>query len=215
MEKRTIERYRKRSILFHWVHAASFLILVFTGAYMFLPGIGYAGGYYIGIVHRIAAVLFIGVPVLNSLSEPNKALGFVKETLIWSKDDLKWLIAAPNYYFGGSEERMPPQGHVNTGQRMWQLVVMGTGFVFLVTGIILWFFKWSIPINVYEWILFIHGIAFIIVFAMFLAHFYMGVLHPRFRESLRSMLDGKVSPAYAKQHYRKWYDKIINNHRNQ
>jgi formate dehydrogenase subunit gamma len=213
MADRTVERYKKRTVILHWVHSASFVALILTGAVSFLPGTGPVGGGAVGIVHRIAAVLFTGVPALQAILEPKTALGFVKEAFAWGKDDLKWFLAAPGYYFGGPEGEMPTQGRVNAGQRLWELIILATGAIFLTTGTVLWFFRWSVPIYVYQWALFVHGIAFVTVFAMFLVHLYVGVLHPRFRESLRSMLDGKVSPSYAKRHYRKWYDRIAgNNH---
>jgi formate dehydrogenase subunit gamma len=213
VEDRTIERYKRRSVLLHWVHSASFVALILTGSVSFLPGTGPVGGGAIGILHRIAVVVFVAIPALHSVLEPRTALGFVKEAFAWGRDDLKWFLAAPGYYFGGPEEGMPAQGRVNAGQRLWELVILVTGLIFLGTGTILWFFRWSVPIYVYQWALFVHGVAFVIVLAMFVVHLYTGVLHPRFRESLRSMLDGKVSPSYAKRHYRKWYDGIVNGRR--
>jgi formate dehydrogenase subunit gamma len=213
MADRTIERYQKRTVILHWVHSASFVALILTGAVSFLPGTGPVGGAAIGIIHRIAVVLFVGVPALQAVLGPRTALGFVREAFAWGKDDLKWFLAAPGYYFGGPEDKMPAQGRVNAGQRLWELVILATGVIFLASGTVLWFFRWSVPIYVYQWALFVHGIAFVIVFAMFLVHLYMGVLHPRFRESLRSILDGKVSPSYAKRHYLKWYDGIVNGRR--
>ena len=213
MENRTIERYRKRTVLLHWVHSASFVILIVTGGVLFLPGIGPIAGGAIGIIHRIAVVIFVAVPVLHALYEPRTALGFVKDALAWTKDDLKWFLAAPGYYFGGPEEKMPAQDRVNAGQKLWELVILATGAVFLATGSVLWFFRWSVPIPVYQWTLFVHGIAFVIVLVMFLVHLYLAVLHPRFRESLRSMLDGRVSPSYARRHHRRWYDRITGNRR--
>jgi formate dehydrogenase subunit gamma len=187
--------------------------LIVTGGVLFLPGLGPVGGGAIGIIHRIAVVIFVVVPVLHALYEPKTALGFVKDALAWTKDDLKWFLAAPGYYFGGPEEKMPAQDRVNAGQKLWELVILATGAVFLATGSVLWFFRWSVPIPVYQWTLFVHGIAFVIVLVMFLVHLYLAVLHPRFRESLRSMLDGRVSPSYAKRHYRRWYDRITGNRR--
>ena len=134
------------------------------------------------------------------------AFAFINGTFIWGIDDLRWFFAAPGYYFGGSSEKMPPQGHINAGQKLWQLVIIGTGMNFILTGTMLWFFRSSIELATYEWILVAHGIAFVVVTAMFLTHVYMGMLHPRMRESLPSMLDGKISEEYARGHYRKWYD---------
>lgn len=213
MNNSKIERYKKSTILFHWVHTVAFVILLITGAAKFLPGKGPTGGYSISVVHHVAAVTFIALPLLYFFYKPKKAIGFIKETLLWGKDDLKWPIAAPNYYFGGPEEKMPPQDHFNTGQKLWQLVIVVTGCVFLATGATMWFFRSKIAISVYQWILFIHGIAFIIVLVMFLVHIYMSVLHPRMREAFPSMLDGKVSSSYVKRHHRKWYDKVVESNR--
>jgi formate dehydrogenase subunit gamma len=37
---------------------------------------------------------------------------------------------------------------------------------------------------------------------------YLGAIHPRMTESLKSMLKGKVSEEYAKSHHGKWYEEI-------
>jgi formate dehydrogenase subunit gamma len=175
---------------------------------MFLQGTGYSSICSLQILHRIAAGVFIAIPVVNYFLEPEKTANFIKETFKWGADDVKWATAAPGYYFGGREERMPPQDRLNAGQKIWQAVIIVTGVIFFVTGVVMWGFRFNIPVSAYQWVLFVHGIAFVIVFAFFLLHIYLGVFHPRFRESLRSMLDGKVSPTYARTHYRKWFEKI-------
>lgn len=207
MEDRTIKRYRKITVWFHWLHSAAFVVLVLTGALVFLPGTmeGKEGP---SIAHRVFGVFFIGIPIIYCFYDSRKALQFVKETFTWDTDDTKWLKTAPKYYFGSSDENTPPQGYINTGQKIWQQIILITGIIFLITGAMMWFFESSLAIQVYQWILFVHGLAFIIVFTMFLIHVYMGILHPMTRGSHRSMLDGKVSPQYARSHYRKWYDEL-------
>ena len=115
-DARIVERYRKRTVVLHWLHAAAFLVLAVTGAVTFFQTTGYSNIYIAKILHRIAAVIFIVVPVINYLVNPKSTAGFIKETFTWGRDDLKWFLAAPDYYFGGSGERMPPQGHINAGQ---------------------------------------------------------------------------------------------------
>jgi formate dehydrogenase subunit gamma len=206
VDARIVERYRKRTVVLHWLHAAAFLVLAATGAVTFFQTTGYSNFYFAKVLHRIAAIIFIVVPVINYLVNPRGTAGFIKEAFKWGRDDLKWFLAAPDYYFGGSGERMPPQGHINAGQKVWQLVIMGTGLVFIGTGIALWGFRSELALPVYKWLLLVHGAAFIIVILMFLVHISLGVFHPRFRESLPSMLNGKISIGYAKAHYRKWYE---------
>lgn len=208
-EVRTVERFKKRTIWFHWIHTASFLTLIVTGAILFIPGFGgAASGGLTRLIHRIAVIFFIGMPVIYFPFNPKMSLHFIKETLTWDKSDFGWLKAAPFYYFGGAEEKMPPQGHVNTGQKMWQLVVLGTAVLFLVTGFIMWFYKDNVAPATFQWCVIAHDVTFIAAFIMLLVHIYLGIIHPRMTESLRSMWDGKISVTYAKHHYGKWYDKI-------
>jgi formate dehydrogenase subunit gamma len=208
-EARVVERFKKRTIWFHWIHTAAFLVLLITGAILFFPGIGApAAGGLTRFIHRIAVVFFVGAPIVYFFLNPRMSLHFIRETLTWGKEDLQWFSKAPDYYFGGAEEKMPPQGHVNTGQKMWQLVVLGTGILFLISGCLMWFFKDVLAPSVFGWSVVIHDIAFILAFLMLLVHIYLGIIHPRMTESLRSMWDGKISKTYARNHYGKWYGEI-------
>lgn len=205
MQERSIVRYSKSSRVFHWLHALAFVLLALTGLVRFLDHNPSEALAHIGVLHRAAAVLFVALPLLYYFFWPKRVTEFVKNIFKCSKSDWQWLKSAPSYYFGGSEVKMPPQGQINPGQRSWEVTIALTGIVFVITGILLWFFKFLIPIDIYQWALFIHAIAFIVVFIFFLLHIYLGVLHPRFKESFRSMIDGRISSQYAKQHYLKWF----------
>jgi formate dehydrogenase subunit gamma len=208
-ELRVVERFKKRTICLHWIHTAAFLTLIVTGAILFFPGIGEpAAGGTTRLIHRIAVVFFVAIPVIYSVFNPRTALHFVKETLTWGKDTITYMKAAPLYYFGGAEEKMPPQGHVNPGQNMWQLIVLVTGILFVISGFIMLFFKDTVAPGVFQWCVIAHDVAFLLAFLMFLVHIYTGAIHPRMTESFRSILDGKISKKYAKSHYGKWYDEI-------
>jgi len=209
-EARVVERFKKRTIWFHWIHTAAFLVLIVTGAVLFFPGLGaLASGGLTRLIHRIAVVIFVGTPVLYFVFNLRMSLHFIKETLTWGISDITWISKAPDYYFGGSEEKMPQQGHVNTGQKMWQFIVLLTGILFLVSGCLMWFFKDILASGFFQWCVIIHDIAFVLVFLMLLVHVYLGVIHPRMTESLRSMWDGRISKTYARDHYGKWYDEVI------
>jgi formate dehydrogenase subunit gamma len=213
-EERVVERFKKRTVWFHWVHTTAFLVLLVTGAMLFLPGLGApAAGGLTRYIHRIAVVVFVGAPVVYFFLNPKMTLHFIKETFTWGKDDLQWVYRAPDYYFGGAEDKMPPQGHVNTGQKMWQLIVLITGVLFLISGVLMWFFKDSLSPGVFQWSVIVHDVAFIVALLMLLVHVYLGVIHPRMTESLRSMWDGKISGTYARNHYGKWYDSITSGKR--
>ena len=208
-EARIVERFKKRTIWFHWIHTAAFLVLLVTGAILFLPGLGApAAGGLTRSLHRIAAVVFIAAPLVYFIINPKMSWRFIKETFTWGKDDITWLRAAPDYYFGGDESKMIPQGHVNTGQKMWEFITLTTGILFVVSGLLMWFLKDTLSPGFFQWMVVVHDIAFVAAFLMLLVHIYLGVIHPRMTESLRSMWDGRISKKYARSHYSKWYDEI-------
>ncbi len=122
---------------------------------------------------------------------------------------MEWLRAAPRYYFLADEKSMPPQGHMNTGQKMWWFMVIFFSIVFVITGFIMWVFKESAPYEALRWAVFAHDVAFIATGTMFLLHIYLGVVHPLMRGSWASMARGKVNAEYARSHYRKWYDEVV------
>ena len=208
-EPRVVKRFRKCTIWFHWTHTLSFLVLLITGAILFLPGLGApAAGGLTRFIHRIAVVFYVVAPIAYTLSSPKTSLHFIKETLTWGRDDIRWFFRAPDYYFGGDEKKMIPQGHINSGQKMLQLIIIVTGILFVISGIILWFFKGTVSPDFFQWTLIIHDIAFVVAFLILLVHIYLGAIHPRMTESLRSIWDGKISKKYARSHYQKWYDTL-------
>jgi formate dehydrogenase subunit gamma len=204
-----VERYTKRAIVQHWWIVACSILLAITGLFLFISWFGPAAWWgYSRLVHRIAAVGFVAVPVLYMILNPKSTLEWVKEAFTWGKADFGWLKAAPTYYFGFDIIPMPPQERSNTGQKMWVLVVIVTSVIFVVSGGIMWFGKGLVPTGVFQWSVFAHDAAFVIAGAMFLVHIALGTFHPRFSEALRSMISGKVSVHYAQSHHGKWYDRI-------
>jgi formate dehydrogenase subunit gamma len=204
-----VERYSKRAIVQHWWIVACSILLAITGLFLFISWFGPAAWWgYSRLVHRIAAVGFVAVPVLYMILNPKSTIEWVKEAFTWGKADFGWLKAAPTYYFGFDIIPMPPQERSNTGQKMWVLVVIVTSVIFVVSGGIMWFGKGLVPTGVFQWSVFAHDAAFVIAGAMFLVHIALGTFHPRFSEALRSMISGKVSVHYAQSHHGKWYDRI-------
>ena len=204
-----VERYQKPIRVLHWVHAAAFVILFITGLLLFIPGISVlAQDSWSRVIHRVAALVFIVAPLIYLPLSWKSSLKGIKEAFTWSSEDMGWLKAAPGYYFLGKEKGMPPQGHMNTGQKMWWFIVIVFGIIFVITGIIMYAFKEVAAPGLLQWMVFFHDIAFIVSGAMLLVHIYLGVFHPMMRESWGSMASGKVSAEYAKSHHGKWYDEI-------
>ncbi|MFC2058693.1 formate dehydrogenase subunit gamma [Chloroflexota bacterium] len=200
MSHQEVEKYRKRTRVLHWTHTTSFILLFLTGLFIFTPGLNVlAAGGWTRIVHRVAAGVFVVIPIIYMLLNWSSSWRSVVKAFTWNSEDIGWLKAAPRYYFLGDKSSMPPQGEMNSGQKLWLLIALVTGVVFIITGGFMWFG------TIAPWMLLIHDISFIIAGGMLFVHIYLGVFHPMMTESWRAMTAGKISSEYAKSHHYKWY----------
>lgn len=207
--QREVEKYRKPTRILHWVHAGAFVLLFLTGLVLFIPQLGIiAQDSWTRVIHRIAAVVFVIAPLVYIPLNWKATKRGIKDAFSWGVSDIGWLQAAPRYYFLGDEQGMPPQGHMNTGQKMWWLIVIVFGVIFVITGAAMWFGKTTAPPAVLQWMVFVHDIAFIVAGAMLFLHIYLGVIHPLMTESWGAMVRGKISADYAKKHHAKWYEEV-------
>ena len=114
-----VERYRRPTRVLHWVHAGAFVMLFLTGLVLFLPPLSMlAQDSWTRVIHRIVAVVFIVAPLIYIPMNWKTTLKGIKEAFTWGGADIGWLKAAPRYYMVCDEDAMPPQGHMNTGQKM-------------------------------------------------------------------------------------------------
>ena len=207
-----VERYRKPTRILHWIHAGAFVVLFITGLVLFIPPLGIlAQDSWTRVIHRIVAVIFVVAPLIYIPLNLKSTLRGIKDAFTWGMEDIGWLQAAPRYYMLSDEKAMPPQDHMNTGQKMWWFMVIVFGIIFVITGAIMWFGKTTAPPMLLQWMVFVHDVAFIATGAMFFVHMYMA-FHPLMRPlrtgSWSSMARGKVSVEYAKSHHGKWYEQI-------
>ena len=204
-----VERYRTPTRVLHWIHSGSFVILFLTGLILFIPQLAFlAEDSWTRLLHRIAAVIFVVIPLVYLFTNWKASWKSIKEAFTWGAEDIAWLKAAPRYYFLSDEKAMPPQGHMNSGQKMWWFMVIVFGIIYVITGLVMWFFKTIAPAGLLQWTVFVHDIAFIVTGAMLFVHIYLGVLHPLMTEAWNSMVRGKVSVEYAKSHHGKWYEEV-------
>ena len=212
MEKE-VERYRKPTRILHWVHTSAFMVLFLTGMILFIPALSFlAEDSWSRILHRVAVVVFVVAPCIYIPLNWKSTVRGVKDAFSWGKNDIAWLKAAPRYYFLSDEKAMPPQEHMNSGQKIWWLMVIVFGAVFVITGLVLWFLNGIAPAGLMRWMVLIHDIAFIGTGCMLFIHIYLSAIHPLMRPlrtgAWSSMARGKVSAEYAKSHHGKWYDTI-------
>ncbi|MFC2066279.1 formate dehydrogenase subunit gamma [Chloroflexota bacterium] len=209
MTHHEVEKYRKPVRVLHWVHTSAFVLLFLTGLVLFIPQLGMiAQDSWTRLIHRIVAIVFVIAPIIYLTMDWKRSWRGIKQAFTWGNEDIGWLKAAPRYYFLGDESAMPPQGSMNTGQKMWWFIVIVFGVLFVITGLIMWFAKTTAPPALLQWMVLLHDISFIVSGAMLFVHIYLGVFHPLMTEALGSMKSGKISVEYAKKHHSKWYNEV-------
>ncbi len=204
-----IERYRRPTRILHWVNAGAFVVLFLTGLVLFVPPLGFlAQGSWTRLIHRVGAIVFIAAPLIYIPMNWKATWKGAKEAFVWGVEDLGWMMAAPRYYFLSDEEAMPPQGHMNSGQKLWWLMVIVFGLIFVASGLVMWAFKTVAPAALLQWMVILHDIAFIATGTMLFVHVYLSVFHPLMAGALDSMVKGKVTAKYARSHHAKWYAEV-------
>jgi formate dehydrogenase subunit gamma len=209
MHIRWIPKYTFLERLGHWIHAATYLPLAFTGFLIFAPFLkGLSQGDWgeaLRVAHRVFAIAFGIMPVLYVILQPRRLLMNVRENLSFGREDIGWVKAAIPYYLLGKHVEMPPQPRFNTGERLNAATIMVGTALFGITGFTMWFGKGIIPPWLFQAAVILHDLTMIATFVMFIIHFYLAVAHPLMWQSLVSMRYGVVSESYAREHHAIWY----------
>lgn len=204
-----ILRYNFTERAVHWINAIAYVYCMATGLALFTPfmfwmGAVLGGGGTIRFWHPWVGLVYLGTIFwMNSLWKGDMAP--IPQDKQWEKN-LK-------YYVENQDDKMPPQGRFNAGQKMFWVGMFWCTVILLITGIVLWFpeliskrpslrgFHWLLPVFG-----FIHSATALITIGLFIIHVYMSVwMTPG---SMKAMMDGKVSTRWARTHHRLWYEKM-------
>ena len=189
-------------ILNHWVMAVSFFILSVSG-YGFLfhvEGIGsvFGGFNQMKVIHNWVGVVF-------SVSLFFTLFSYIVEALSISGDDIAWIFKGGGYF--SKKTVVPPQGKLNTGQKLYYLTVLAAGIAISATGLIIWLRPEMADIK--KWILLshlVHNISFVLMVIAIPLHIYLATLaNPG---TVRIMLYGTVPIEWARKRHPKWVQKI-------
>jgi formate dehydrogenase subunit gamma len=201
-----VVRFDRLERAVHWVNAALVLVLIFTGAALYLQPLGEAVGRraLIENVHVYCGVA-LPVPVLLALVGPwgRSLRADLRRFNRWTRTDRLWLRALFNER--GQRKALHGQlelGKFNAGQKLNAAWTAGAGLVLLGTGAIMrWYHPW--PLSWRTGATFVHDWAALAVGLVVIGHVFMAVSDP---DALRSMFTGRISRSWAGRHARAWLD---------
>jgi formate dehydrogenase subunit gamma len=199
-----IPRYTFAERANHWIGALTYTYLLMTGLAFWSP-----------YFYWLAAV--VGGGPAARLWHPWFGLIFAA-SVFWTfkewhgdmqldESDRAWAKAIP-HYIQNEDDKLPPVGRFNYGQKLFFWGIFYGVILLLVSGIALWYTEalpWSLRFVRYAAIL-IHASVALITIGLFLIHVYMSAILEE--GSLTSMIHGKVTSAWAWTFHRSWYDQV-------
>jgi formate dehydrogenase subunit gamma len=198
-------RYTFKERLNHWVAAASYLFLLGTGLAIWSPWLFwlaaiFGGGQLTRMLHPWVGLVFV-VSVFYMYEMWARQMKF-------QSVDREWWHNL-HYYITNQDDKMPPVGRYNAGQKMLFWTFFYTSIVLLLTGVVLWFtdsLPWSLRWLRYAAVL-LHPAAALLTIGNFMIHIYMGVFAER--GAFGSVIRGDVSMEFAKRYHPEWYEEIV------
>lgn len=202
--KRWVLRYRLGQRVVHWVHAAAFFVLLFTGLALIWPPLSFlATGGLSRLLHRVAAVVFLLTPVLYAILDFKGLRDLVRDSFTYTREDLQWLKRFPGYFLGRTSH-LPPQGRINAGQKIHHALTIISYVTISGSGLVLWLGKGSLgPLGLLVFAV-IHDLSMMIMAVLTVGHIYFTFVY----EALPAMVTGYVSEEYARMEHRLWLESL-------
>jgi len=201
--ERWLVRFDKVERAAHWSTALLFLVLIFTGASLYVPAlVGFVGRRELVTLVHLYAGLLLPVPLLVSLSGSwGKGMRADLARLNrWSSEDRRWIRLS----LGGGPTWDVRNGKFNAGQKLNAAFVGGVIVVMFMTGCIMrWPYLWPL-----EWrtgATFVHDLVAYCLVVVVVGHIAMALSHP---PALRGMITGKTSREWAAEHAPLWLEEL-------
>ncbi|THF62084.1 formate dehydrogenase subunit gamma [Pseudothauera rhizosphaerae] len=198
---RDLQRYTASERANHWVLGICFILLGLSGLAFFHPAFFplvnlFGGGTWARILHP-----WIGV--IMALFFLVMFIRFARLNLM-GPVDWDWLSKVGKMV-DGDDHDMPEQGKYNGGQKLlfWGLAL--SMLLLAASGVVMWRAWFSFPVEVVRVAMVVHAATGAFMIGLIFVHVYAAIWT---RGTIRAMLYGTVTRAWAKQHHRGWYRQV-------
>ncbi|WP_313084708.1 formate dehydrogenase subunit gamma [Pseudomonas sp.] len=188
----------------HWLIAISFVLLALSGLALFYPAFFgltalFGGPEPTRIVHPYIGVFMSAFFVIQ-------AVRFFGDNLI-RRHDVQWMKQIGDV-LSNRDERLPPVGKNNAGQKLVYWIFLATVPILLVTGIVLWrpWIADGMPVWALRLAVTVHAYTAFIAIITLVIHIYSAIW---VKGSVRAMTQGRVSHAWARHHHGLWYEDVM------
>lgn len=196
-----LQRYTAPERTNHWVVGISFILLALSGLAFFHPAFWpltmlFGGGVWTRILHP-----FIGV--LMAVAFVSMFLRF-RALNVMEPADKEWLSRAKEMV-SGNDHNMPEQGKYNGGQKMMFWMLSICVMLMTISGLMLWRAYFGFPAELVRFGAVIHAAIGAFMIGIVMVHVYAAIW---VKGTIRAMVYGTVTRAWAKQHHRAWYRQV-------
>jgi len=207
-EEPVIERYTANDRSNHWITAICFVLLALSGLSMFHPAMFWlsgllGGGPWTRILHPfIGLVMFVSFMIL--------VLRFWHHNFL-ERNDVQWMRQIGDV-LTNHEEKLPPIGRYNAGQKILFWVLLASMLGLLLTGLVIWraYFSYLFPVTVVRAAALLHAFLGFVIICSIIVHIYAALW---IKGSIRAMTRGWVTYAWARKHHKQWYDEVVDRER--
>jgi len=187
----------------HWSAAIFFVLSLLTGFAIYTPWLFrwitplFGGGSRTRLLHPWFGLLFDVFFFFQFLNWVGP--------MSWGQKDRRWLKKIRSYVTNQERLESEDVGFFNAGQKLYFWLIVLSGILFLVTGVLMWFDdavpRWIVAVSYV-----IHDLAALLMFAGFVIHVYEGTAHQP--GTFASMINGTVTRTWAWTHHPAWYRTI-------
>jgi formate dehydrogenase subunit gamma len=199
-----VRRYAPAQRLIHWIGAGSFLTLLFSGIALLYPPLSFlAAGGLSRLIHRIAVIPFVLLPIAYAILLPRQARELLTESFTFTREDWQWLKRMPAYLLGRTRD-LPPQGRLNAGQKLHHAATFLMFVTISVSGFVLSFGKGQLGPNGLAMAAMVHDLSMLGLSVLLIGHVYFTFLY----DALPAMRTGLVTEPYARMEHLKWLEAL-------
>lgn len=206
MKEQLIQRYSAAERINHWLVAVCFILLAISGLAFFYPAFFWLTGVF--GTPQLARIVHPFVGVVMFLAFLRQFFRYYHHNFI-DAEDVKWMKAVGTVMKGGE---VGDTGRYNGGQKGMFWLMSGCMALLLVSGVIAWrpYFAGAFPIPLIRLALLVHASSALALIAGIIVHVYAALW---VKGTIRAMVEGVVTHAWARKHHPRWYREMTGNKR--